>query len=548
MSKTQATDWIGKVLQDTYRLERLIGEGGMGAVYEASHLRLRRRFAIKLLTVDLSSHDVAMARFQQEAEVTSALGHPNIVEVTDFNNTKEGQPYLVMEFLEGETLEKRLRRLGKLMLQEVEPILKQIASALDAAHAKGIVHRDLKPGNIILRKGNDDQEIVKILDFGVSKVLGAAQSLTSTSMVLGTPWYMAPEQAQGRASEADLRCDVFAAGVIVYEMLIGEPPFTGESVPSVLYQIVHKQIDSPSFAHPYIPESISEVVCKALEKDPQARFASMGEFSRAFSSAAQEAISRQAPVLLPKTVAGFDGSMEAKESMLLEEGAQSIPRTREPVTTLSSGVGEIPGTFMSELAPPKWSKLKVVIGAAALAAIVVLFFLFMGKADEPSKHAATEPLKSTKKIPVSSLSDRADMKITESDVVFVPSKSLLPKSSAPLTREHKTRKTISVIKKATTLDKKRSQTKSKPSSSKSLAPGSLLVVTPIEIEQGGTKAGWAHVYVDGVSALKESPVKITNLSAGWHNIKVEREGYLTVERKVLVKSDEQQIIRILLKK
>jgi tRNA A-37 threonylcarbamoyl transferase component Bud32 len=194
--EVQPNGMVGVVLGGAYQITGLLAEGGMGSVYEARHLRLNKRVAVKLLARDLAANREALARFHREAEVTSQLGHPHLVSVLDFGTTDEGKPYLVMERLEGEDLERRLLRDKCLPLGAVVAITKQVASALGAAHAAGIVHRDLKPANLFLVKVTDDEDdFVKVLDFGISKVKAGRTKLTQGTSVLGTPEYMSPEQA-----------------------------------------------------------------------------------------------------------------------------------------------------------------------------------------------------------------------------------------------------------------------------------------------------------------------------------------------------------------
>ena len=216
-----AEDLLGTVLEGAYRIERLVGEGGMGAVYEAAHLRLGTRVAVKVMARELAANPEALARFHREALVTSGLGHPHIVKVLDFSTTPSGEPFLAMEFLEGEDLEHRLRRVRRLPIAEVVHIIKQVASALAATHAKAIVHRDLKPGNIFLLTAAGENDFVKVLDFGISKVRSASTKLTRTSSVMGTPAYMSPEQARGHIEDIDERTDQWALACIVWECLSG---------------------------------------------------------------------------------------------------------------------------------------------------------------------------------------------------------------------------------------------------------------------------------------------------------------------------------------
>jgi serine/threonine-protein kinase len=279
MGKSQ----VGLVLHDTYRLERLIGEGSMGAVYEASHLRLRRRFAVKLLLPSAAAPAESMARFRREAEITSELGHPNIVEVVDFNRTDDGATYIVMEHLEGEDLGTRIRR-GALELAEAESILRQAASGLQAAHELGVVHRDLKPQNLFLARRRDEV-VVKVLDFGISKVLSSQSRMTRAETLMGTPSYMAPELATGNAVDATPRTDIFGLAAIAFEMLAGQPPYVGVSVLAVLYKVVHEPTPSVRSLCPSVPAAVDAVLQQAMAKDPAERFTSMDELADAFSRA-----------------------------------------------------------------------------------------------------------------------------------------------------------------------------------------------------------------------------------------------------------------------
>jgi tRNA A-37 threonylcarbamoyl transferase component Bud32 len=281
----------GEVLSGTYRIEGLLGKGNMGSVYEATHLRLPRRFAVKLLAAEVASDATALSRFQREAEVTGRIGHPNIVEVVDFNTAADGRPYLVMELLEGESLGSYLARRNRLDPAEVDPILQQVASGLQAAHDCDIVHRDLKPSNIFLCKPPAGESAaaqsprIKIVDFGISKVLGVKSDLTTSASVYGTPHYMAPEQADGRHREIDRRTDIYAVGVILYEALTGRTPFAGEPALTVLYKTVHDQVPPLTEVRPEIPAPVAQVVARALERQPSSRFDSVAALAEAYTRA-----------------------------------------------------------------------------------------------------------------------------------------------------------------------------------------------------------------------------------------------------------------------
>jgi len=294
---------VGTILNNTYRVERLLGEGGMGAVYEVSHQRIRRRFALKVLRAEISRNAEAVARFRREAEVTSGLGHPGIVEVTDFDVSKDGQHYLVMELLEGESLEQAMER--PMRLGVVVEILEQVASALQAAHEAGVVHRDLKPQNIMLARRGDQRQ-AKILDFGISKILGVQTDLTRTGVMLGTPFYMSPEQASEQSASADPRADIFSLGAIVYKMLVGRPPFAGTSLAAIVHKVVYEAPPDMRELRPDLPEAVVRAVERALSKNPAERQSSAVELARELAAGATDALDRAPPTVRGLPVTGPD--------------------------------------------------------------------------------------------------------------------------------------------------------------------------------------------------------------------------------------------------
>ena len=275
---------IGIVLQGTYRIVRPLAEGGCGEIYLAAHTRLPGRFAVKLLHRSLVRDNDALSRFRQEAEITSSLRHPHIVQVFDFNVTDAGVPYLVMELLEGKLLAQRIAAVGALDPAAAADIVEQIASALHAAHERGIVHRDLKPENIMLLAGAGVADFVKVLDFGISQASWRPR-LTDGERVAGTPQLMAPEQACGLREQIDHRSDQFSLAAIAYMLLTGREPFRGENAIAVLYEVVHTDPVLPSQIIPALSPEIDAVIMKGLAKESADRYPNVLSFASALRAA-----------------------------------------------------------------------------------------------------------------------------------------------------------------------------------------------------------------------------------------------------------------------
>jgi serine/threonine protein kinase len=294
---------VGTILEGTYRITRLIGKGGMGAVYEGRQLRLDKRVAVKVMARALADSHEALARFRREAEITSALGHPHIVNVTDFGVSISGAPFLVMEYLEGEDLDHRIHRLGQLPLEATAHITKQIASALAIVHGKGIVHRDLKPANVFLLDIPGEPAFVKLLDFGISKVTTIGGGLTAEGRILGTPEYLSPEQLSPKVGEIDHRTDQWSLGCIVWEMLSGRKTFDAEDLPQVLLQITESDPSPLAECVPGLPAGVEPVLRRALAKHQAERFPSIVDFANAFAAAAIErSVEVTPPLVTPRAI------------------------------------------------------------------------------------------------------------------------------------------------------------------------------------------------------------------------------------------------------
>jgi serine/threonine-protein kinase len=278
--------FVNHVLAGRYQITRVVADGGMGRVYEATQLGDSKRVAVKILHQDIAQDGVNIERFRREAETSHALEHANVVEVYDFANEKpapgreEGAWYLVMEYLDGSELRAVLEKSKTLPIERVIRIIAQSALALDAAHAKGFVHRDLKPDNLFL-VNSPTGDRVKLLDFGSVKFTRGqdrGQKLTVMGTTIGSPFYMSPEQARG-ASDLDHRADVWALGAMLYEMCVGQVPFTATNGPQILFKILGEEPLPPSFANDTAPPELDNVITKALCKDRDKRHQSCGELA-----------------------------------------------------------------------------------------------------------------------------------------------------------------------------------------------------------------------------------------------------------------------------
>ena len=289
--------FLGK-MAGNYRLESLLGEGAMGEVYLARHAVLGKKVAVKILRQELSSEPTHKSRFFREAKVLSELGHTHLVDVIDFGIVDD-TVYLAMELLDGRTLADQLSKIG-VTIGEALHIVAQCCDVLAACHEAGVIHRDLKPENVFLLRRGGDRLFVKVLDFGVAKVLNAPAggARTDPGQIFGTPAYMSPEQAMGRA-EIDARADLYALGTMLYEMLVGEVPFeSARTLTETLLAQMNRKPDAPSKKNPLVPRSIDALILKALEKEPSARFQSAKEMAQALRAPEEYWLAVPAPTTM----------------------------------------------------------------------------------------------------------------------------------------------------------------------------------------------------------------------------------------------------------
>jgi len=324
----------GDLIADKYRVERLLGAGGMGVVVAARHTQLNHRVAVKLLRPEAAQRAEANARFLREAQASVKIQSPHIGRVLDYGTLASGVPYIVMEFLEGCDLAQVLQQSGPLPVPQAIEYVLQTCEALAEAHAAGLVHRDIKPANIFLTRRSDGSPLIKVLDFGVSKigpVPGALQdaSMTATGVVLGSPLYMSPEQVRS-SKTVDSRTDVWAVGVVLHELLTAGPVYPAESLPELLAMIAADPPPPLRSLRADVPEAIEAVVLRCLEKQPEARFASVGELARALIDFAPPSARQHAERAIGLTLssAGAAGMVPLVHAVSNREGAPNGNETR----------------------------------------------------------------------------------------------------------------------------------------------------------------------------------------------------------------------------
>ncbi|HKP45045.1 MAG TPA: serine/threonine-protein kinase [Pyrinomonadaceae bacterium] len=333
--ETNSDELLGQTLAGKYRIDEKLSVGGMGAVYRGTHVLMDKTVAIKVLKPSLAADEKIVARFSREARAASRISHPHAITVTDFGEDENGIVFLVMEHLEGETLKELIRRDGPLPLPRVVEIIRQVGEALDAAHQQGVVHRDLKSDNIMLLQ-NTATDYAKVLDFGIAKIKepegGYDPGLTAPDLVIGTPQYMSPEQCS-QAPDIDARSDIYSLGVIIFEMLVGHVPFTGESPTVIMMKHMQQPAPPVSNERPDLPAAVGRVVAKALEKLPRDRYASAAALVEDLSIAAGMQEVARFPTGERVAPAAVGAIVDDDDEETIVRRRQTTPMPRPPAPT-----------------------------------------------------------------------------------------------------------------------------------------------------------------------------------------------------------------------
>jgi len=383
---------VGQTLAEKYLIEQLINRGGMGAVYRGKHVMMDKTVAVKVLRPSLAGDDVIVARFSREAKAASRISHPHAVSVTDFGEAENGVVFLVMEYLDGRTLKDIIRSEGPMPLRRVVEITRQVSGALDAAHKQGVVHRDLKSENIMLSQTNGG-DWAKVLDFGIAKIQQPEgvrdHDLTAPNLVIGTPQYMSPEQCS-QTGPIDARSDVYSLGVIIYEMLAGRVPFTGESPTVIMMKQVQDPPPSILDARPDLPASVESLIEKALAKQPGDRFRTAGELSEALTNAAGE-IGAGASAVVPPVA---DTVPNAPVAMTDDLDEVTVVQPRDEATFVGTSGG--PPLSVRQGSEPSplaiFSPWRIMVPAAIVLVAVfgVVFLLTRGTGQTPSNQTNSQ--------------------------------------------------------------------------------------------------------------------------------------------------------------
>ena len=365
---------IGTTIAGKYRIDERLNEGGMGTVYRGTHVLMDKTVAIKVLRPALAADEKIVARFSREARAASRISHPHALSVTDFGEDENGNVFLVMEFLSGKTLKQVIRDKGPLSLARVVDITRQVGDALSAAHAQGVIHRDLKSDNIML-VDTMSSDHAKVLDFGIAKINepdGRPDTgLTAPNLVIGTPQYMSPEQCS-QDTDLDARSDIYSLGVILYEMLVGHVPFSGDSPTIVMMKHLQEPVPSVLEERSDLPPAVGRVVARAMAKLPDNRYQNVAELVEDLTIASGMTILGMTPVAVTNAPAGAPPSDEVDEVTVVRprEEPVVIPR-RAPVTV------PVQTPVVQPQVASSFSPMKILIPSAVALLVVFAAFYFL---------------------------------------------------------------------------------------------------------------------------------------------------------------------------
>ncbi|MBI2390377.1 MAG: protein kinase [Deltaproteobacteria bacterium] len=418
----------GDFVTPTLRLSRRLGAGGMGTVWVARHVGLNCDVVVKFITGDLANNADAVARFQREAAAASEVRSPHVVQMLDHGISQRGLPYIAMELLEGEDLAARLSRVGPMAPAEVAGVVVQVARALGRAHDKGIVHRDIKPENIFLCETGEDEAFVKVLDFGIAKVVRAdAAGATSTGAVIGSPYWMSPEQLMG-SKALDARTDLWSLGAVAYIALTGRRPFDGETLAAIAVQICSTELPVPSRAAAGLSPAIDAWFARACARDPKQRFPTARALAEAFVAATGGAHVSSSSSSSAGEAARLAVTMPLGSSSAGEPPrAGSTTRVQTFARTMDPGDGEA----LERVVPPRRPGPFVWLGVAALLAAAVGVWV--------STRPPAPPATSADPLPAAASDPHEPKVVASAPEITTSASSIEPKTvQAPIVSEAKT--------------------------------------------------------------------------------------------------------------
>jgi serine/threonine-protein kinase len=420
----------GQILAGKYRVEKVLGSGGMGVVVAAWHLELEQRVAVKFLHPLAMERADTAERFRREARSAAKIRSEHVARVIDVGIMEGGVPYMVMEYLEGHDISDEMQKHGMLPIADAIDFVLQAIEALAEAHAAGIVHRDLKPANLFIAHRADGTRIVKVLDFGISKsLLGASVaelSLTRTSTLIGSPLYMSPEQMRS-AKDVDTRTDIWSLGVIMYEMITGQPPYSGDSIPALCAALLSDTPMSMQALRAEVPPELEAAVMRCLAKDRSERFSTVSELARAlapFGSLSSQLHVDRASRMLGAT----DVSISALPASAPIRASRPTPNPPNPATVDSWGRTDAPMGVQSE---PQRSRAPLFVGLGLTIAALLAVVLFLGIRDPSAPPSASASVAAPPPPPLSTVPTAAPAPAPVSGPAPVQEPQVLPSAVAP---------------------------------------------------------------------------------------------------------------------